>query len=71
MEAIVGFIVLLLIGVAICEAYKSGKRKGSRKGYGVGFGRGKRQRGPSGCLVIIIMVAFLSLGTAMAMAIAR
>ena len=62
MEALVGFIVLLLVAYFVSQAaFQSGKRIGSRKGYGVGFDHGSRSRKQSGCLIIV--VAFLVVGT--------
>ena len=50
---------IIFIGVLVAIAYiiyKSGKREGSRKGYGVGFDRGRKSKGQSGCLLVIIFL---------------
>ncbi|MCX7699464.1 MAG: hypothetical protein N2039_01170 [Gemmataceae bacterium] len=66
---VVALIVVLFIAFWIWQSgYASGKREGSRKGYGVGYSRGRRASNASGCLVVLLVLGFVTLGSVAAVA---
>lgn len=54
MDSLLLLAVIIVAGYLVNEAYKSGKREGSRKGYGVGFDRGRKSKS-EGCLLLVLV----------------
>ena len=66
---IIGFLILLVFAAWVFNvAFMAGKREGSRKGYGVGFSRGRRSRGQTGCLVVMVTIGVLAIAVSKAVA---
>jgi hypothetical protein len=65
---IVIVVILVIVGWIYNAGHKSGKREGSIKVYGVGFDRGRRSKGQSGCLVVLLVLGLALAASAAALA---